>query len=132
MLPISMEADNNHHSSNPTYISPTDNLMTPCTQKLSAAKKKHFTKFVNSPVSFSVSLTTSFGYLGARNRSNYLLSEKIKANIMTSRETQKSFHHRRTRRRSWTLMKKTPSRFLLTLPSQCSGWSHYAFSPCGR
>ncbi|KAJ7129729.1 hypothetical protein C8R44DRAFT_777516 [Mycena epipterygia] len=31
-------------SLNPTYISPTDNLMTPCTQKLSAAKKKHFTK----------------------------------------------------------------------------------------
>ncbi|KAF7332165.1 RING-type domain-containing protein [Mycena kentingensis (nom. inval.)] len=29
---------------NPTYVSPTDNLMTPCTQKLSAAKKKHFTK----------------------------------------------------------------------------------------
>jgi len=31
-------------SHNPTYISPTDNLMTPCTQKLSAAKKKHFSK----------------------------------------------------------------------------------------
>ncbi|KAJ6599107.1 hypothetical protein DFH09DRAFT_902917 [Mycena vulgaris] len=31
-------------SLNPTYISPTDNLMTPCTQKLSAAKKKHFNK----------------------------------------------------------------------------------------
>jgi hypothetical protein len=31
-------------SHNPTFISPTDNLMTPCTQKLSAAKKKHFTK----------------------------------------------------------------------------------------
>ncbi|KAJ7781279.1 hypothetical protein B0H16DRAFT_1497781 [Mycena metata] len=29
---------------NPTYISPTDNLMTPCTQKLTAAKKKHFKK----------------------------------------------------------------------------------------
>jgi len=29
---------------NPTFISPTDNLMTPCTQKLTAAKKKHFTK----------------------------------------------------------------------------------------
>lgn len=29
---------------NPTYTSPTDNLMTPCTQKISAAKKKHFTK----------------------------------------------------------------------------------------
>ncbi|KAF8076341.1 hypothetical protein FPV67DRAFT_1776873 [Lyophyllum atratum] len=29
---------------NPNFISPTDNLMTPCTQKLSAAKKKHFTK----------------------------------------------------------------------------------------
>jgi hypothetical protein len=32
--------------SNPTYISPTDNLMTPCTQKLNAAKKKHFNKYV--------------------------------------------------------------------------------------
>ncbi|KAJ7638776.1 hypothetical protein FB45DRAFT_1055014 [Roridomyces roridus] len=31
-------------SLNPTFISPTDNLMTPCTQKLSAAKKKHFNK----------------------------------------------------------------------------------------
>ncbi|KAK7061682.1 hypothetical protein R3P38DRAFT_2830923 [Favolaschia claudopus] len=31
-------------SLNPTYISPTDNLMTPCTQKLAASKKKHFTK----------------------------------------------------------------------------------------
>ncbi|KAF5369862.1 hypothetical protein D9758_001090 [Tetrapyrgos nigripes] len=30
--------------SNPSYISPTDNLMTPCTQKLNAAKKKHFSK----------------------------------------------------------------------------------------
>ncbi|KAG7097000.1 hypothetical protein E1B28_004395 [Marasmius oreades] len=29
-------------SHNPTYISPTDKMMTPCTQKLSAAKKKHF------------------------------------------------------------------------------------------
>jgi len=31
-------------SHNPTYISPTDNLMTPCTQKLSSQKQKHFTK----------------------------------------------------------------------------------------
>ncbi|KAJ7884848.1 hypothetical protein B0H14DRAFT_2499051 [Mycena olivaceomarginata] len=31
-------------SLNPIYISPTDNLMTPCTQKLSAAKKQHFKK----------------------------------------------------------------------------------------
>ncbi|KAK7470696.1 hypothetical protein VKT23_002118 [Stygiomarasmius scandens] len=30
--------------SNPSYVSPTDNLMTPCTQKLNAAKKKHFSK----------------------------------------------------------------------------------------
>ncbi|EDR12837.1 uncharacterized protein LACBIDRAFT_311745 [Laccaria bicolor S238N-H82] len=29
---------------NPAFISPTDNLLTPCTQKLTAAKKKHFTK----------------------------------------------------------------------------------------
>ncbi|KAJ7840160.1 hypothetical protein B0H14DRAFT_2785736 [Mycena olivaceomarginata] len=31
---------------NSTYISPTDSLMTPCTQMLTAAKKKHFTKSV--------------------------------------------------------------------------------------
>ncbi|THH15201.1 hypothetical protein EW146_g5229 [Bondarzewia mesenterica] len=29
---------------NPNYISPTDNLITPCSQKISAAKKKHFTR----------------------------------------------------------------------------------------
>ncbi|KAI0304072.1 hypothetical protein BC826DRAFT_902934 [Russula brevipes] len=29
---------------NPTYISPTNNLVTPVTQKLSAARKKHFNK----------------------------------------------------------------------------------------
>jgi len=29
---------------NPAFISPTDNLLTPCTQKLSAARKKHFNK----------------------------------------------------------------------------------------
>ena len=29
---------------NPNYVSPTDNMMTPCTKKISAAKKKHFTK----------------------------------------------------------------------------------------
>ncbi|KAH9483067.1 hypothetical protein JR316_0005167 [Psilocybe cubensis] len=29
---------------NPAFISPTDNLMTPVTQKLNAAKKKHFNK----------------------------------------------------------------------------------------
>ncbi|EGN93081.1 hypothetical protein SERLA73DRAFT_116531 [Serpula lacrymans var. lacrymans S7.3] len=31
-------------SKNPTYISPTDKLMTPVTQKLNAAKQKRFTK----------------------------------------------------------------------------------------
>ncbi|THH31302.1 hypothetical protein EUX98_g2889 [Antrodiella citrinella] len=34
-------------SINPTYISPTDNLMTPVSQKLNASKKKHFTKGAN-------------------------------------------------------------------------------------
>ncbi|KAH9844122.1 uncharacterized protein C8Q71DRAFT_844844 [Rhodofomes roseus] len=29
---------------NPKYISPTDKMMTPVSQKLNAAKKKHFTK----------------------------------------------------------------------------------------
>lgn len=31
-------------SANPAYISPTDNLMTPVTAKLSLVKKKHFIK----------------------------------------------------------------------------------------
>jgi carbamate kinase len=31
-------------SNNPKFVSPTDNLMTPVTQKLNAAKQKHFTK----------------------------------------------------------------------------------------
>ncbi|KAI5124964.1 hypothetical protein M0805_007390 [Coniferiporia weirii] len=31
-------------STNPKFISPTDNMMTPCTQKISAAKKKRFDK----------------------------------------------------------------------------------------
>jgi len=31
-------------SHNPAYVSPTDNMMTPCSQKLNASKKKHFTK----------------------------------------------------------------------------------------
>ncbi|KAF8192562.1 hypothetical protein BJ912DRAFT_1142131 [Pholiota molesta] len=31
-------------SHNPAFISPTDNMLTPCTQKLSAAKKKHFSR----------------------------------------------------------------------------------------
>ncbi len=33
-----------HSCSNPTFVSPTDNLMTPVTQKLNAAKKKQFSK----------------------------------------------------------------------------------------
>ncbi|KAI0053589.1 hypothetical protein FA95DRAFT_1552076 [Auriscalpium vulgare] len=37
-------------SQNPTFISPTDNLMTPVTQKISAAKKKHFTKGAPKPM----------------------------------------------------------------------------------
>ena len=32
-------------NSNPTYVSPTDSMMTPVSQKLNAAKKKHFTKY---------------------------------------------------------------------------------------
>ena len=33
--------------SNPNFISPTDNLMTPVTQKLNEAKKKQFTKYAS-------------------------------------------------------------------------------------
>ncbi|RPD66733.1 hypothetical protein L226DRAFT_556611 [Lentinus tigrinus ALCF2SS1-7] len=35
---------------NPTYVSPTDNMMTPCSQKLNATKKKHFTKGAAKPM----------------------------------------------------------------------------------
>ncbi|EJF62798.1 hypothetical protein BD309DRAFT_986811 [Dichomitus squalens] len=35
---------------NPTYVSPTDNMMTPCSQKLNQTKKKHFTKGVAKPM----------------------------------------------------------------------------------
>ncbi|KAI9069250.1 hypothetical protein FKP32DRAFT_1560134 [Trametes sanguinea] len=37
-------------SHNPTYVSPTDNMMTPCSQKLNATKKKHFAKGVSKPM----------------------------------------------------------------------------------
>jgi len=35
---------------NPTYVSPTDNLFTPVTQKISAARKKHFNKGKSVPI----------------------------------------------------------------------------------
>lgn len=35
---------------NPTYISPTDNLVTPVTQKISAARKKHFNTGKSMPI----------------------------------------------------------------------------------
>ncbi|KAI0774081.1 hypothetical protein C8Q74DRAFT_1368592 [Fomes fomentarius] len=38
-------------SHNPTYVSPTDNMMTPCSQKLNQTKKKHFAKGVSKPMS---------------------------------------------------------------------------------
>ncbi|KAI1786681.1 hypothetical protein LXA43DRAFT_1032865 [Ganoderma leucocontextum] len=37
-------------SHNPTYVSPTDNMMTPCSQKLNQTKKKHFTKGTAKPM----------------------------------------------------------------------------------
>ncbi|KAF8266847.1 hypothetical protein EI94DRAFT_1731969 [Lactarius quietus] len=37
-------------SQNPTYVSPTDNLLTPVTQKISAAKKKHYNKGPSKPM----------------------------------------------------------------------------------
>lgn len=42
---------------NPSYVSPTDNLLTPVTQKISAAKKKHF-KSVHSFIHQLSQLTT--------------------------------------------------------------------------
>lgn len=42
--------------SNHTYVSPTDNLVTPVTQKLNAAKKKHFTKSVSQVSQINIDL----------------------------------------------------------------------------
>ncbi|KAG8855631.1 hypothetical protein FRB96_006826 [Tulasnella sp. 330] len=43
-------------TNNPSTISPTDNLMTPCTAKLTQAKKKHFNKGASvKPLSFGAS-----------------------------------------------------------------------------
>jgi len=35
---------------NPTYVSPTDNLVTPVTQKISAARKKRFNTGKSTPM----------------------------------------------------------------------------------
>ncbi|KAG1753989.1 uncharacterized protein EDB91DRAFT_1101023 [Suillus paluster] len=43
-------------SNNPKFVSPTDNLMTPVTQKLNAAKQKHFHKVPLFPAKESHSL----------------------------------------------------------------------------
>lgn len=44
--------------SNRATVSPTDNMMTPCTAKLTQAKKKHFNKYVSVvPVLVLPSLT---------------------------------------------------------------------------
>jgi hypothetical protein len=38
--------------SNQTYISPSDNIMSPCTAKLSGLKNKHFLKYVEPALLF--------------------------------------------------------------------------------
>ena len=42
--------------SNQTYISPSDNIMSPCTAKLSGLKNKHFMKYVEPTSSISKAL----------------------------------------------------------------------------
>lgn len=51
------------HASNPNFVSPTDNLVTPVTQKLNAAKKKQFTKYVFGPDTLTFRLTLWIGWL---------------------------------------------------------------------
>ena len=46
-------------SHNPAFISPTDNLMTPVTQKLNAARKKNFEKGAKPKQLFGQSETRS-------------------------------------------------------------------------
>ena len=45
MLHYLCRNDADGHASNATFSSPTDSLLTPCTQKLSEARKKHFNKY---------------------------------------------------------------------------------------
>lgn len=37
---------NRHRRGKPTYVSPSDNIMSPCTAKLSAYRNKHVMKYV--------------------------------------------------------------------------------------
>ena len=67
--------------SNPTYISPTDNLMTPCTQKLNAARKKHFNKCVACPLSSILLSSLPTWRPGERNQYSYLLRTNPLAKI---------------------------------------------------
>ncbi|KZF22618.1 hypothetical protein L228DRAFT_268005 [Xylona heveae TC161] len=39
-----LEARMKDQPNEPSYVSPSDNIMSPCTQKLSAYKNKHFSK----------------------------------------------------------------------------------------
>jgi len=53
VYPSSVRCSNEAHTStrysifrNPKFVSPTDKMLTPVSQKLNAAKKKHFDKYV--------------------------------------------------------------------------------------
>ena len=46
---------NQHRRGKPTYVSPSDNIMSPCTAKLSAYRNKHVMKYV--PFQFYANIT---------------------------------------------------------------------------
>lgn len=53
---------------NPSFVSPTDNMMTPCSQKISAAKKKHFAKCVDCVLVIVTFCLTLLIFVGVRSR----------------------------------------------------------------
>lgn len=66
------------------FVSPTDNMMTPVSQKLAAAKKKHFTKYVISLCVFGVSCSDP-AFRSGPNPYSYLPRRRRRSTMKPSR-----------------------------------------------
>ena len=101
--------------SNHTYVSPTDNLVTPVTQKLNAAKKKHFTKFVSQVSQINIDFDIC---LGRPNRCNSSLLPERTTNLARLKKilTKQYYRKRRLQRIKWRSMMRILSRSFIFTP----------------
>lgn len=81
-----MVAERWHNRGKKTYISPSDTIMSPCTQKLSAFKEKRFAKFVLPSFSLTPSSTFSHFTLTLHRLLAYVLPH-LKPSETTNRQT---------------------------------------------